>query len=212
MTTPSLEGIRIFLVDDHPAVREGLQILLSRYGITVCGEAGDCSGAVAGIAAQRPDLALVDLSLCNESGLELLKLLRPSGLKMLVYTMHDDARQIRAALSAGASGYVTKRELTETLREAIAAVLAGTSYLSPVAAAAFQVGLSDDTADKIQKLSPREFDIFRRIGNGDSATDISAALQISISTIETNFARIIAKLELSGTKELRRLAISHRSL
>ena len=212
MTATSLQGIRVFLVDDHPAVREGLQILLSRYGITVCGESGNCSGAVAGIAAQQPDLALVDLSLGNESGLKLLKHLRPSGLKMLVYTMHDDARQIRAALAAGAHGYATKRELTDTLREAITAVLAGTSYLSPVAAAAFQADLSDDAADKILRLSPREFDIFRRVGNGDSAADIAAALLISISTIETNFARIIAKLELSGTKELRRLAISQRSL
>lgn len=212
MTVASFQGVRVFLVDDHPAVREGLQFLLSRYGITVCGEAGGREETLQLLAGCLPDLVLVDLSLGNDSGLELLAELRSSGMRTLVYTMHDDARHIRTALTAGAGGYVTKGEMTDALREAITSIISGDTYLSPVAAAAVQTSTSDDETSKIQKLSVRELEIFRLLGVGHSAAEIALELKITVSTVETNLSRIVAKLELSGTKELRRLAIRHHSL
>ena len=213
MTATSLQGVRVFLVDDHPAVREGLQFLLSRYGIAVCGEAGGREETMQLLTGCSPDLVLVDLSLGNDSGLELLAELRSSGVRTLVYTMHDDARHIRAALTAGAGGYVTKGEMTNALREAITSIIFGDTYLSPVAAAALQSDSPHDATHlRLERLSPREMDIFRRVGRGDSTTDIAAELQITVSTVETNFNRIVSKLKLSGTKELRRLAISYRPL
>jgi DNA-binding NarL/FixJ family response regulator len=210
MTETSLQGIRVFLLDDHPAVREGLSILLSRHGIVICGEAGNLPEARRVLATACSDLVLVDLSLGNENGIDLIRDLHSAGMKTLVYSMHDDARHIRTALVAGAQGYVTKREMTGALIDAIGSILAGRDYISPVAAEALD---SDAPAEEerlvSEHLSAREQEIFLRVGEGYPTADIADELQLSISTVETNIARIIAKLKFSGTKEMRRYAIQH---
>ncbi|MFH1139457.1 MAG: response regulator transcription factor [Pseudomonadota bacterium] len=210
MSENNLQGISVFLVDDHPAVTEGLTILLSRYGIVVRGQAGSREKALRALATVVPDLVLVDLSLGSDNGLDLIADLKSAGMKTLVYTMHDDAWHIRSALAAGANGYVTKREITDTLPDAIGAILAGQRFLSPGAAEALAAG--DPAAEKQiawDRLSAREREIFRGAGEGLSTVDIADELQISVSTVETNIARIISKLGLSGTKEMRRRAIQH---
>lgn len=212
MTTISLQGVRIFLVDDHPAVLEGLKLLLAHYGVVVCGAAASRAAALEEIQRLRPDLVLVDLSLADENGIDLLADLGPARIKALVYTMHDDAVRIQTALAVGAHGYVTKRELTGTLKEALCAVLADQIYLSPLAQAA--LAIPDPLADlrtALAKLSTREHDIFLLAGDGLSAPEIAEQLGVSVSTVETHISRIVGKLDCTGTKEMRRLAIQYKS-
>jgi DNA-binding NarL/FixJ family response regulator len=208
MTETSFEGIRVFLLDDHPTVREGLALLLGHYGVTVCGEASCREEALRLLADSSADLLLLDLSLGEESGLDVIEELQAAGIKTLVYTMHDDFHHIRAALKAGVQGYVIKREMTATLKDAIRAVISGRQYLSPATSASLQSGgFEPDEQVVIERFSPRELEIFLKTGEGLSARDISEELLISISTIETYYSRIIAKLECSGVKEMRRRAI-----
>ena len=104
MRENSFQGIKVFLVDDHPAVTEGLTILLARYGIVVCGEAGGLEEALKALTTVTPDLVLIDLSLGSDNGLDLITDLKSAGIKSLVYTMHDDAWHILAAFDAGVNG------------------------------------------------------------------------------------------------------------
>lgn len=202
-----IQGVRVFLVDDHPAVREGLSLLLTTKGIAVCGEADCQEEALRLLSVVTPDVVLVDLSLGRESGIDLIAEL-PRSVKTLVYSMHDDAERIEAALSAGANGYVTKREIAGTLLDAIRCILAGGCYLSPVAAeAATQQVVSDESRVIVELLSDRELEVFRRMGEGYSTTDLAIHFDISPSTVETYYARIMDKLRLSGTKDIRRRAI-----
>ncbi len=205
------QEIRVFLLDDHPAVREGIALLLARYNMTVCGEAGSGQEAMQQLAGLVPDLLLLDLSLGDESGLDLIEDVKASGIKVLIYTMHDDPRQIRLALAAGADGYVTKREISSILYEAVHAIRAGQLYLSPVALASINnQGMPDKLGSLVERLSPRELAIFKQIGRGCSKSEIAETLEISTSTVETHYTRIIAKLECSGTREMRRRAILYR--
>jgi DNA-binding NarL/FixJ family response regulator len=124
---------RIFLVDDHPLVREGLANLISgQNDLIVCGEAEDSAGAITGIAKTRPDVALVDISLKNESGLELVKNLESQFplVALIVLSMHDEALYAERALRAGARGYVMKRESTKSVLGSIRRVLEGGVYVS----------------------------------------------------------------------------------
>src|ERR1700746_4064624 len=124
---------RIFLVDDHPLVREGLANLINgQSDLIVCGEAEDSAGAIAGIAKDRPDVALIDISLKNESGLELIKNLDNQFplVALIVLSMHDEALYAERALRAGARGYVMKRESTKSVLASIRRVLEGGVYVS----------------------------------------------------------------------------------
>src|SRR5919108_4808957 len=135
-STPSVAPARkrrIFLIDDHPLVREGLTNLINgQDDLMVCGEAEDSAGAMAGIARSRPDVALIDISLKNESGLELVKNLDSQFplVALVVLSMHDEALYAERALRAGARGYVMKRETTKSVLNAIRRVLEGSVCVS----------------------------------------------------------------------------------
>jgi DNA-binding NarL/FixJ family response regulator len=203
-------GARIFLVDDHPAVRQGLSLLLNGQGIVVCGEAENSGQTLQRLADAQADLVLVDLSLGSESGLDLICALHARGESILVYSMHDDAQHIESAFAAGAQGYVTKREMVTTLLEAIKAVLSGRRYVSPVAAQILADKLiSGQTRVQVDCLSERELEIFKHTGMGHSSAEIAELLNISPRTVESYYARIIEKLGLTGVKTMRRLAIQH---
>lgn len=208
--------VRVFLVDDHPAVRQGLALLLSQSGCVVCGEAGCRAEALDKLARlagepstqshSQADVAVVDLSLGEESGMDLLDELQRRNIRSLVYSMHEDAGAIERAFGRGANGYVTKREVAGVLLEAIAEVLTGRRYVSPVAARTLASRmLAPDAAGA--GLSHREEDILARLGRGDSSADIAAALHISVRTVETYYSRIMEKLDIVGMKELRKHAI-----
>lgn len=209
MSDLPLQGIRVFLVDDHPAVREGLSLLLAHKGVDICGEASCKDEALPLLATAAADIVLVDLSLGDESGITLLETLRKESfvIKCLVYSMHDDAERIQAALAVGANGYVTKREVAATLLAAIAAILAGERYLSPVVEAALQQAVPDESRLIDELLSERERELFRKMGEGFSTADLAQYLDISPRTVETYYVRIMEKLGLVGVKEIRQKAI-----
>ena len=158
---------RVFLIDDHPLVREGLTNLINgQDDLMVCGEAEDSAGAMAGIARSRPDVALIDISLKNESGLELVKNLDSQFplVALIVLSMHDEALYAERALRAGARGYVMKRESTKSVLAAIRRVLEGGVYVSErvVNSMARRLNTSRKAAasSPVECLSDRELEIF----------------------------------------------------
>lgn len=200
-------ALRIFVVDDHPAVREGLALLLGQHGIEVCGEAEDSRQTMAGLKAAKADVVLVDLTLQRENGLTLIEELHARGVAVLVYSMHEDAVHIKRAFTAGACGYVTKREGASTLVQAIREVAAGRRYLSERASHALLNGGLDTVESKRMGLSDQETLVLQWLGEGDSLEEIASRLCISSRTVETYCQRIMEKLGLGGMKELRRCAI-----
>ena len=195
------EAPRIFLVDDHPLVRTALAQLLAGAGFKPDGQAGSSAETLAHPALASSRLAVVDLALGEESGLDLIRKLRERGMAVLVYSMHESSTVIRRALAAGAGGYVTKREAAESLAAAIRAVLAGSRYLSPRAEAALQ------ELTPLDDLSGQQQQIYRLLGQGASNEDIARQLGISVRTLESYCARILDKLGVQGIKDLRRQAI-----
>jgi len=202
--------IRILVVDDHPAVREGLTLLVSSEGMDVSAEASRRVEALACVEEDRPDLAVVDLSLDGEDGLPLVADLKARGVPTLVYSMHSDAQHVEGAFAAGALGYVTKAEFRGVLVEAIRAVSAGRRFLSPRTAVAMTEHLTGPrAAETLASLSGQEREVYRLIGEGEGTYEIATAMKISIHTVESYFARIQLKLGLEGMYELRRHAIDH---
>ena len=192
---------RLFLVDDHPLVRTALAQLLAGAGFDPAGQAGTSAEALAHPALAASHLAVVDLALGEEGGIDLIRKLRARGMAVLVYSMHEESHVIRRALEAGAGGYVTKREAAESLATAIRAVLAGARYLSPRAEAALQ------ELTPVDGLSGQQQQIYRLLGQGAANEDIARQLGISVRTLESYCVRIMDKLGTQGIKELRRRAI-----
>jgi len=205
---------RIFLVDDHPLVREGLTNLINgQSDLTVCGEAEDWAGAVDGIAKTRPDIALIDISLKNESGLELVKNLDNQFplVALIVLSMHDEALYAERALRAGARGYVMKRETTKSVLTCIRRVLEGGVYVSErvVNSMARRLSASSKTAgtSPVERLSDRELEIFRLLGQGRTTSEIAEDLHLSLKTVQAYCARAKEKFGVSSLGELLRAAI-----
>jgi DNA-binding NarL/FixJ family response regulator len=200
---------RIFLIDDHPAVREGLKLLLAQEDHVVCGEAAGSVEILERIGPSRAELVLLDISLGEEDGLECIAELRKRGVVVLVYSMHEDAGTINKAFAAGAAGYVSKREQPETLLAAVSDVLKGDRHISPRTAQSLanRALSSPPEAGREALLSEREKQILHRLGRGESNAEIAAAMAIGVRTVETYYARIIEKLGLDGMKALRRYAL-----
>ena len=207
---------RVFLVDDHPLVRDGLSTLINQESdLEVCGVAEDAPSALAAIVAGRPHIALVDISLKNTSGLELIKDLRiqqPS-VAIIVVSMHDEMLYAERALRAGARGYVMKQETTRNVLAAIRRVLEGGVYLSDNVVArmaslvAGQRQRERAGVERVDQLSDRELQIFRLLGRGRSTSDIATVLHINSKTVQAYCARAKEKLGLTTAIELRRAAM-----
>src|SRR5437762_10836514 len=170
----------VFIVDDHPLVREGLTNLINRQSdLTVCGEAKNSAEAIAGIAKERPDVAIIDISLTNESGLELIKNLVKQfpQVAVIVLSMHDEALYAERALRAGARGYVMKHESTKSVLASIRRVLEGGVYVSErvVNSMARRFSSSPKGAESspVERLSDRELEIFRLLGQGRTTAQIA---------------------------------------
>lgn len=211
-TVPSKS--RIFLVDDHPLVREGLTNLINgQDDLAVCGEAEDSAGAMTGLAETRPDVALIDISLKNESGLELVKKLESEFplVALIVLSMHDEALFAERALRAGARGYVMKRETTKSMLTAIRRVLDGDVYVSDrvVNVMARRLGSSRKAAasSPVERLSDRELEIFRLLGQGRTTSQIAEDLGLSLKTVQAYCARAKEKFGVNSLAELLRAAI-----
>ncbi|MCX5660014.1 MAG: response regulator transcription factor [Planctomycetota bacterium] len=205
---------RIVLVDDHPIVRHGLaQVIAREPDMEVCGEASNAGEAIQLISACMPDLVVVDLTLQDGDGIELIKDIkaRHEPIKMLVSSMHDETLYAERALRAGAAGYINKAASREQVTGAIRQVLRGKIYLSDsVSNRLLQrvVDRNDDaTQSPVEKLSDRELAVFDMIGQGLSTRQIAERLHLSVKTIETYREHIKSKLSLSKSSELVRHAV-----
>jgi len=212
---PSGGKASVLIVDDHPIIRQGLAALINRQGdLAVCAEADEPRAALAAAAKERPRLAVVDISLAQADGLELIKDLKARQPKMdvLVLSMHDEIVYAERALRAGASGYVMKQERLATVIAALRQVLSGQVYLSDKMTARLMrrfagAKVEEQGAGPADLLSDRELQILRLLGEGLGPTDIADRLHISTKTIETHRARIKEKLNLDSASALRQFAI-----
>jgi DNA-binding NarL/FixJ family response regulator len=205
---------RVFLVDDHVLVREGLaKLIVQEREFEICGEAGDVELAYAGIVRTAPHVVIVDLSLGRHSGLDLIKRLQalPQPPPVLVLSMFDESLYATRALRAGARGYVMKREASGKIIAGLRQVLAGQIYLSPeitTRAAGRFLGARPAAGElQIDRLSDRELEVFRRIGLGEENRQIADALHLSLKTVQTHCAHIKEKLGLASGTLLMRAAV-----
>lgn len=201
-------AVNILLVDDHPAVREGLALLLAQDRHVVCGEAASRAELLPLLDSTSPDLALVDLSLGDESGLGCLPDLLSRNCPSIVYSMHEDAKVVKRALEHGANGFVSKRETSTVLLEAIQTVLDGELYLAPRIAEKLEAdGNLAETLASLPQLSEREREILVLLAKGETNAEIASAFGVSVRTVETYYSRIQIKLDLKGMKALRKYAL-----
>ena len=204
---------RVFIVDDHPIVRQGLKLLIDQEpDLMVCGDAENADAVLPAIRALKPAIAVIDLSLGHDSGIELIKTIRLQhpDLPLLVLSMHDESLYAERALRAGARGYIMKQEAPEKVIIAIKQVLQGDIYLSDAMKAKMLNKIIDSREKKsspIELLSDRELQVFKLLGSGLSTRQISDQLHVSIKTVEAYRANIKEKLNLKSSAELVQHAI-----
>ncbi len=205
---------RIFLVDDHPLVRESLAgLLAAEPDLEVSGHAGDMAAAMDAMRATPPDVAVVDLSLPGRSGFELIETLRAQlpTVRLLVLSMHEEVGTAERALRAGASGYIVKRESGSKVVEAIREIAAGRCYVSPALMGAMtdrmQSRGAPATVAVAEVLSAREMEVFQMRGQGLRGFEVAEKMGISAKTVGSYEARIKGKLGFGGAGELLREAI-----
>jgi DNA-binding NarL/FixJ family response regulator len=208
------QSARILLIDDHPLIRKGLAAVIgAAEELTVCGEASTAAEGLQLLVELNPDLIIVDLTLEDSHGLELMKQarqLRPN-LRMLAVSMHDEAVFAERVLQAGAMGYVHKARATDEIVSAIRIVLAGRIYLSPEAADRLlrQVTTGGEVKpqNSVSTLSDRELAVFEMLGKGLTTRQIAEKLFLSHKTIETHRERIKKKLNLNNSAVLVKSAV-----
>lgn len=208
------EQQRVYLVDDHPLVREWLIQLIEREpNLKVCGEAEDAKTAFEEISATRPDIAIVDITLKDTHGLELVKNLQSldAAIPILILSMHDESLYAERVLRAGARGYITKQEATRKIMPAIRQVLNGEIYVSEKIASRMVnklvLGKKDKKSFSIDRLTDRELEVFQAIGRGLSTRRIAENLHLGIKTVESYRGRIKEKLKLDDSSQLLQHAI-----
>lgn len=199
----------IFIVDDHAMFRDGLQQLIDREAdLAVCGDAAEPVEALEGISKSKPDLVIVDISLSGKSGIDLIKAIKEKheDLPVLVVSMHEESLYAERALRAGAMGYVMKQEPGKVVKTAIRKVLAGDMHLSEKMAssviAKFMRGTDQPPASPLEKLSDRELEVFRMLGQGKAVRQIAEEMSVTIPTINSFRNRIKEKLKLNSSTEV----------
>lgn len=204
---------RVFIVDDHPIVRHGLRRMIdAEPDLVVCGEAAGEGEALAAIDGLRPDVLVVDLSLDQGDGVELMRrahAARPE-LPILVLSMHDEAIYAERLLAAGAMGYIMKQAAADQLLAALRRVLAGRVYLSEALARSLEgrrCAADVDSADPIHRLSNRELQVLNLVGRGFSSRAAADTLGLSVKTIESHRQSIKHKLNLQTNAQLLQYAM-----
>lgn len=214
---PKKNSHRILIVDDHPIMREGLaQLLNHEKDFSIVGQFEEAGKAFEAIGALKPDVAIVDISLKNSSGIELLKNIKVHYPKLLVLvlSMHDESLYAERMLRAGASGYIMKQEATEKVLVALRKVLNGEIYLSEKMSAKLMhqlIGGKSAGGSLMERLSDRELEVFGLIGEGKGTREIAQQLNLSVKTIESHRAHIKEKLNLKNATELVHRAIQSRA-
>ena len=206
--------IRVLLADDHGIVRDGLRRIVEESGdMEVVAEAPDGREALRMVAHNRPDVAVVDISMPGIDGLEVVQRLKDShpGLPVLILTMHEEAQYIVRAIEAGAMGYLTKQSAPEQLVTAIRKVHQGQRYMTDEATEALALRIARGTREQtpLDSLSMRELQVLRRLAMGHTNREIAQAYNLSIKTVDTYRARLLKKLELRNNAELIRFAIQN---
>ena len=212
-------ALRIAIVDDHPVVRQGLRAVINNTpGMTVCSESDTAEGGLASIRRDRPDVAIVDLTLGLDSGLDVVKALNASvpDVRILILSMHDEVLHADRALAAGARGYIMKHTAKRDLLAAIRCVASGKTYVSPQMSERIMARVSGRSDARVEspattQLTNREREVFALIGRGMETRDIAARMNLSVKTIETYYAHIKEKLGLRSGHELVRVAVSWTS-
>ena len=205
---------RVLIVDDHAIVRQGIALLLSKHpAFKVCGEAGSCGEARAAVEKGRPDVVLLDLTLKDGNGLDLIRdwKERWPALRVLVVSMHDEREFAERVLRAGARGYVMKENADEVIVEALHTVLRGEIYASPEVAARLLRQLAEgekkEAEGGVGSLTEREQEIFRALGEGLTSRKIAERFNLSERTVEVHRANIKRKLGCADAAQLLREAI-----
>lgn len=200
---------RIYIVDDHPLVRQGLsQIVASEADMEICGEAEDSPAAIRGVGEANPDAIIVDISLKGANGLELIKNLKAihEDIPILVFSMHDETIYAQRALRAGAKAYVMKKESPSKVIDAIRKIIQGEIYVSPSVAdqVLHQIvsGPGNVSTSPVDRLTDRELEVVQLIGRGLSSREVAESLHLSVKTIESHRAHVKEKLSLRNATEL----------
>jgi DNA-binding NarL/FixJ family response regulator len=204
---------RVFLVDDHPIMRQGLaQLINHESDLVVVGEANDASAGLAGVLDMKPDLVVIDISLPGKNGLELIKDIRAhnKSVALLIHSMHDESLYVERVLRAGAQGYIMKQEGAKRVMDAIRKVLSGEIYVSgAMSGKILEIfsGRRPTTQDPVAALSDRQFEIFQMIGQGKGTRAIADELRVSVKTVDAHRANIKEKLHLRSGVELMSYAV-----
>jgi DNA-binding NarL/FixJ family response regulator len=205
---------KVLIVDDHPVVRQGLRLIINNAPeMQVCGEADCMTEAIKVFRAMNPDLVVIDVSLKDCSGIELIKELKAidPNAKLLVWSMHDESLFAERAVRAGALGFINKEESTDRVLDAMRHVLRGKIYLSEQMTNRMlcrTLGSGEELEHSpIETLSDRELEVFEQIGHGVTTRQIAAKLDLSPKTVETYRENIKAKLNLNNATELTRHAV-----
>ena len=204
---------RVYLVEDHPLMRASLAALLKQeLDLVICGEADNAKRAQREIIEKKPDLAILDISLNDSSGFDLIKGLRTEAprLKIIVLSMHDEKIYAERCIRGGADGYLMKRESSKRIVGAIRDVLAGklaiSEKISTTLAERFLRARKSEDGALLSELSDRELEVFNLLGQGLASRKIAEALNVSAKTVQAHFHRIKQKLQLSTATELMREA------
>ncbi len=206
---------KVLIVDDHPAVREGLALRIARQpDLEVCGEAADVPEALRELTAHKPDVVVIDIALKTGNGIDLIKRIksRDESVRMLVCSMYGENLYAERALRAGALGYITKEEATHQIVQAIRLVREGKVYLSKqmtdrMLQRAVQSAESPLARPAVEELSDRELEVFRLVGHGLDVRKIGEQMHVSPKTVETYIARIRKKLNLESGRALIQQAV-----
>jgi two-component system invasion response regulator UvrY len=206
--------MRVLIVDDHPVVRRGVRNVIDEpLGTMVCSEASTAQEAVELVHGQEWDLVVLDISLSEISGLDVLKQIkrmRPA-LPVLILTMHPERQYARRSFKSGATGYVTKDSSPTELRRAIQKVAAGGRYVSPSLAEALIADFGAGEARRQHEcLSDREFEVMRLIASGKTVGQIACLLSLSARTISTYRARLLVKMGMRTNSELTHYAVLNK--
>ena len=206
--------IKVLLADDHSIVRAGLRRIIEDSGeMEIIAEAADGREALREAHEHLPDVAVIDISMPNCDGLEVIRLLRNDypQLPILVLTMHEEGQYVVRAIEAGAMGYITKQSAPEQLVKAIRKVHEGHRYLTDEAAEALARRVAKGTRGRspLDTLSMRELQVLRRLALGNTNREIARAYHISIKTVDTYRSRILKKLDLRNNADLSRFAIQN---
>ena len=211
------EKTKVLVVDDHPLVRERVAELINQEpDLVVCGEAEDARKALTVVADTRPDIAIVDITLKDSYGIELIKQLKElyPDLPTLVLSMHDESLYGERALRAGARGYLTKQEATKKVIDAIRRILRGEVYVSEKLAGSLVrkvAGRNHQAAggSPLDVLTDREVEVFQLLGQGSTVKEVAQRLLVSAKTVEAHREHIKQKLNFNTSNQLLRFAIQY---